>query len=88
MTQLDDLRLKLREADHEFLRKEQLLRAENSDLLHRLEDAERRNEELSQSVLEVSKPLVKQLEALQSTHNKKIANFEKNEQAIMAKLSM
>lgn len=88
MNQLDDLRLKLREADHEFLRKEQILRTENSDLLHRLEDAERRNEELSQSVLEVSKPLVKQLEALQSTYNKKIASFEKNEQTIMAKLSM
>lgn len=82
------MRLKLREADQEFLKKEQLLRAENSDLLHRLEDAERRNEELSQSVLEVSKPLVKQLEALQSAHNKKFANFEKNEHMLMTKLSM
>lgn len=82
------MRVKMHEADQEFLRKEQLLRAENFDLLRRLEDTERRKEELSQSVLEVSKPLVKQLEALQSAYNKKIANFEKNEQSLVAKLSM
>lgn len=82
------MRLKLREVDQEFLRKEQMLRAENSELLQRLEDVERRNEELSQSIMEVSKPLVKQIEGLQSAHHKKVTSFEKNEQALMAKLSM
>lgn len=88
LNQLDDLRLKLHEADQEFLRKEQIFRTENAELLRRLEDAERRNEELSQTILEVSKPLVKQLEALQSTHNKKIASFEKTEQTLMTKLGL
>lgn len=88
LNQLDDLRVKLHEADQEFLRKEQLFRSENSELLRRLENAERRNEELSQTVLEVSKPLVKQLETLQSAHSKKIASFEKTEQTLMAKLGI
>lgn len=86
MNQLDNLRLKLHEADQEYLKKEQSLRAENTELLRRLEDAERRNEELAQSVLEVSKPLVRQLETLQSTHNKKVAIFEKTEQSLTGKI--
>lgn len=84
---MDDLRQKLRESNQEFVNKEQILRSENSDLLRRLEEAERRNEELTQSVLEVSKPLVRQLETLQSTHNMKVASFEKIEQGLVLKIS-
>lgn len=56
-------------------------------LLKRLEEAEVRNEELSQSILEVSKPLVRQLESLQATQSLKIATFEKLEEDLTAKIS-
>lgn len=79
--------MKLRQVDQDMLRKEQNLRSENNELFRRLEDAERRNEELSQSVLEVSRPLVLQLETLQATHNKKVTNLEKVEQGLSLKLS-
>lgn len=79
--------MKLRQVDQDMLRKEQHLRSENNELFRRLEDAERRNEELSQSVLEVSRPLVLQLETLQATHNKKVTNLEKVEQGLSLKLS-
>lgn len=70
-----------------MLKKEQNLRGENNELVRRLEDAERRNEELSQSLLEVSKPLVQQLDSLQASHNKKVASLEKVEQTLSIKLS-
>lgn len=62
-------------------------REEKNVLLKRLEEAEARNEELSQSVLEVSKPLVRQLESLQATHSLKIATFEKLEEDLTVKIS-
>jgi hypothetical protein len=77
----------LRQLDLDYARKEQVLRNENNELLRRLEDAEARNEELSQSVLEVSKPLVRQLESLQATHTIKVTNFEKIEQELTLKIS-
>lgn len=60
---------------------------ENNELLRRLEDAERRNEELAQASMEVSKPLVRQLEALQATYNMKVASFEQTEQTLLIKIS-
>lgn len=70
-----------------MLKKDQNLRAENNELVRRLEDAERRNEELSQSLLDVSKPLVQQLDSLQASHNKKVTNLEKVEHTLSIKLS-
>ncbi|KAF5305636.1 hypothetical protein FQR65_LT07717 [Abscondita terminalis] len=87
INQLEDMRIKLRQAEDEYARREQNLRQENGDLLRRLEDAERRNEELAQSVSDVSKPIVRQLEALQSTHNSKLATFEKIEQKLILKIN-
>lgn len=37
--------------------------------------------------MEVSKPLVRQLEALQTTHNMKVSSFEKIEQNLLLKMS-
>lgn len=87
INQLEDLRSKMRDAEQVYLKKEQGLRAENMDLLRRLDEAESRNEELTQSVLEVSKPLVRQLETLQATHNMKLASFEKIEQGFVIKIN-
>lgn len=87
MSQLENLRQKLRQTEQEVVKKELKFREENSQLLRRLEDAEMRNEELSHSVLEVSKPLVRQLESLQSTHSIKVAAFEKVEEELTMKIS-
>ncbi|KAF5303929.1 hypothetical protein FQA39_LY01714 [Lamprigera yunnana] len=87
INQLEDMRQKLHNADEEYLRKEQNLRHENNNLLRRLEDAERRNEELAQSVSEISKPIIRQLETLQATHNTKLATFETVEKKLMLKIS-
>ncbi|KAL1516991.1 hypothetical protein ABEB36_000815 [Hypothenemus hampei] len=87
INQLDDLRYQLRQAEEEYVKKEQKLKQENNELLRRLEQAENRNEELSQSVLEISKPLVRQLESLQTTHSLKMAHFEKIEQEFTVKIS-
>lgn len=78
--------MKLRQSEQEHIKQTQQLRQENAELMHRLEEAEARNEELSQSVLEVSKPLVKQLESLQGTYNMKMATFEKVEQELTLKI--
>ncbi|KAB0796119.1 hypothetical protein PPYR_10180 [Photinus pyralis] len=87
INQLEDLRGKLRQADDEYLKKEQVLRRENGELLRRLEDAERRNEELTHSGLDVTKPIIRQLEALQATHNSKLMAFEKVEQSLCLKIN-
>lgn len=87
MNQLENFRQKLREAEDEVVKTEQRFREENNILLKRLEEAEARNEELSQSLLEVSKPLVRQLESLQVTHSLKIAAFEKLEENFTVKIS-
>ncbi|RZC32958.1 TATA element modulatory factor, partial [Asbolus verrucosus] len=87
INELEDLRGKLRQLDLDYAKKEQVLRKGNNELLRRLEDAEERNEELSQSVLEVSKPLVRQLESLQAMHAIKVSQFEKIEQELTLKIS-
>ncbi|XP_065162125.1 TATA element modulatory factor [Atheta coriaria] len=87
INQLEDLRLKMREGDQELLGKEQKFRLENAELMRRLENAESRNEELSQSLLEASKPLVRQLEALQAMHNMKVSSFEKTEQSLTMRIN-
>lgn len=88
INQLEDLRLKLRETEQHHSKKEQSLRLENGTLLRRLEDAERRNEELAQATMEVSKPLVRQLESLQATYNMKVASFEQVEHGMLTKISI
>lgn len=87
LSQLDDLRQKLRSAEQEHLKKEQILRKENTNLLRRIEDAEARNEELAQSVSQATRPLIRQLETLQSTHSMKLSAWENQEQTLLEKLS-
>ncbi|KAG5885462.1 hypothetical protein JTB14_037043 [Gonioctena quinquepunctata] len=84
--QLEDLRQKLRQSEEANIKKEDWHREEKNKILRRLEEAEARNEELSQSVLEISKPLVRQLESLQATHSMKISSFEKLEEELTMKI--
>lgn len=77
----------MQQSREEYIKKEEKLRRENNELLTRLEEVEARNEELSRSILEMSKPLIRQLESLQATHSMKIAAFEKMEEELNLKIS-
>lgn len=88
LNQLEDLRDKLRQTEQEYSRKEAALRGENNELLRRLENSEARNEELAESISQATKPLIRQLDALQSTYSFKQNSWEKQEQELLDKLSM
>ena len=66
-------------------RKEEFLKHENSELLKRLEAAEARSEELSESVSTATKPLLRQLEQLQANLLHKTNSFMKQEKALSDK---
>lgn len=66
-------------------RREEFLKHENNELLKRLEAAETRSEELSESVSGVTKPLLRQLEQLQTSLLHKTNNFMKQEKILSEK---
>jgi len=66
-------------------RKEESLKHENNELLKRLEAAEARSEELSESVSIVTKPLLRQLEQLQANLLHKSNSFMKQEKILSEK---
>lgn len=66
-------------------RKEEFYKHENSELLKRLEAAEARSEELSESVSTATKPLVRQLEQLHTNLSHKCNSFMKQEKALSEK---
>lgn len=68
-----------------FRRKEEFLKHENSELLKRLEAAEARSEELSESVSMATKPLLRQLEQLQANLLHKSNSFMKQEKTLSEK---
>jgi len=72
--------------DH-FLRRrrEESLKHENNELLKRLEAAEARSEELSESVSIATKPLLRQLEQLQANLLHKSNSFMKQEKILSEK---
>lgn len=66
-------------------RREEFLKHENSELLKRLEAAEARSEELSESVSVATKPLLRQLEQLQANLSHKSNSFMKQEKILSDK---
>ncbi|XP_055682461.1 TATA element modulatory factor [Lutzomyia longipalpis] len=84
--ELEDLREKLRLADTANTVREQKLREENTDLLRRLEESDRRAEEQAHTLSTATIPLVKQLDSLQKTLNTRTATWEKQEQKLLEKV--
>uniref|UniRef100_A0A6B2EGZ9 Putative transcription factor tmf tata element modulatory factor n=1 Tax=Phlebotomus kandelakii TaxID=1109342 RepID=A0A6B2EGZ9_9DIPT len=84
--ELEDLREKLRLADSANTFREQKLREENTDLVRRLEESDRRAEEQAHALSTATIPLVKQLESLQKTLNTRTATWERQEQKLLEKL--
>ncbi|XP_026671613.1 TATA element modulatory factor isoform X2 [Ceratina calcarata] len=85
LAQMQELKIKLRESEEMHVKKEEFLKHENSELLKRLEAAEARSEELSESVSMATKPLLRQLEQLQANLLHKSNSFMKQEKALSEK---
>ncbi|KAI5607079.1 TATA element modulatory factor isoform X1, partial [Silurus asotus] len=85
--QVADLRLALQRAEQQQARKEDYLREEISELQQRLQGAETRNQELSQSVTSATRPLLRQIENLQSNLGSQTASWDKLEKNISDRLA-
>ncbi|XP_054009031.1 TATA element modulatory factor isoform X1 [Hylaeus anthracinus] len=85
LAQVEELKVKLRESEEMRVKKEEFLKHENSELLKRLEAAEARSEELSESVSMATKTLLRQLEQLQANLTHKSNSFMKQEKALSEK---
>ncbi|XP_072760744.1 uncharacterized protein Tmf [Anoplolepis gracilipes] len=83
--QVENLKLKYRQAEETHVKREEFLKHENSELLKRLEAAEARSEELSESVSIATKPLLRQLEQLQANLLHKSNSFMKQEKILSEK---
>uniref|UniRef100_A0A8D0CX61 TATA element modulatory factor 1 n=1 Tax=Sander lucioperca TaxID=283035 RepID=A0A8D0CX61_SANLU len=79
--------LALQRAEQQQARKEDYLREEISELQQRLQEAETRNQELSQSVTSATRPLLRQIENLQASLGGQTASWEKLEKNISDRLA-
>lgn len=68
-----------------WYRREEFFKHENNELLKRLEAAEARSEELSESVSVATKPLLRQIEQLQANLLHKSNSFMKQEKILSEK---
>lgn len=68
-----------------WYRREEFFKHENNELLKRLEAAEARSEELSESVSVATKPLLRQIEQLQANLLHKSNSFMKQEKVLSEK---
>uniref|UniRef100_A0A8C9A673 TATA element modulatory factor 1 n=1 Tax=Prolemur simus TaxID=1328070 RepID=A0A8C9A673_PROSS len=86
LKQVGDLRLALQRAEQAAARKEDYLRHEISELQQRLQEAENRNQELSQNVSSTTRPLLRQIENLQATLGSQTSSWEKLEKNLSDRL--
>lgn len=83
---IDELRHTIQRSDAQLSRKEQILRQEIADLRQRLQEAESRNEELTQNISNATRPLLRQIENLQTTYVTQINSLEKTERQLTDRL--
>ncbi|KAK3092062.1 hypothetical protein FSP39_024833 [Pinctada imbricata] len=84
--QIEDLRLTLSRMEKEHNRREDMLRQEISDLQRHLQEDEARNQDLTQSVTSATRPLLRQIENLQSTYAAQSQSWEKVEKNLSDRL--
>uniref|UniRef100_H3D0M5 TATA element modulatory factor 1 n=1 Tax=Tetraodon nigroviridis TaxID=99883 RepID=H3D0M5_TETNG len=84
--QVTDLRLALQRAEQQQARKEDYL-GEIVELQQRLQEAETRNQELSQSVTSATRPLLRQIENLQASLGSQATSWEKLEKNLSDRLA-
>ena len=86
--QIEDMQLTIGRMEKEHQRREECLRQENQDLLYKLENSDKRNEDLTQSVAAATKPLLRQIENLQSSYRAQSMSWEKLEKNLTDRLGM
>ncbi|CAF4132350.1 unnamed protein product, partial [Rotaria sp. Silwood2] len=84
---IDELRHSIQRSEAQLSRKEQILRQEINDLRQRLQEAESRNEELTQNISNATRPLLRQIENLQTTYVTQINSLEKTERQLTDRLA-
>ncbi|XP_038063639.1 TATA element modulatory factor-like [Patiria miniata] len=87
LLQVSDLQMSMSRQEQHQARKEGHLRQEISDLQMRLQEAEARNQELSQSVSAATRPLLRQIENLNTTFNAQSGNWEQVERSLTERLA-
>ncbi|CAF3368190.1 unnamed protein product [Rotaria sp. Silwood1] len=83
---IDELRHSIQRSEVQLNRREQVLRQEINDLRQRLQEAESRNEELTQNISNATRPLLRQIENLQTTYVTQINSLEKTERQLTDRL--
>jgi TATA element modulatory factor len=72
--------------EHQHSLREDMLRKEIADLQQQLRDTEMRNNELSQNISSATRPLLRQIENLQSSHSNQIELLENAERNLIERL--
>lgn len=85
--QISDLQTGFRRAEQQASRREDNLRQEISDLQQRLQEAEARNQELTESVTYATRPLLRQIENLQSSYGNHTQTWERVERNLTERLN-
>ncbi|KAF6017253.1 TMF1 [Bugula neritina] len=68
-------------------RREACLLQENQDLMEKLSNSDKRNDDLTQSLTVATKPLLRQIENLQSSYSVQSSSWEKLEKSLMDRLA-
>lgn len=85
--ELQEMREKLRQLEVASQAREQSLRRENVELMRRLEEGELRAEELNEQLAGATVPLLKQMQGLQLTLDKRQAVWQKQEKELVEELA-
>ncbi|XP_061180944.1 TATA element modulatory factor-like isoform X2 [Saccostrea echinata] len=86
INQIEDLRMTVSRMEKEHNRREDMLRQEISDLQRHLQEDEARNQDLTQNVTSATRPLLRQIENLQSTYAAQSLSWEKLEKNLSDRL--
>ncbi|XP_056019918.1 TATA element modulatory factor-like isoform X2 [Ostrea edulis] len=86
INQIEDLRMTVSRMEKEHNRREDMLRQEISDLQRHLQEDEARNQDLTQNVTSATRPLLRQIESLQSTYAAQALSWEKLEKNLSDRL--
>jgi len=85
-SQINEMRLENKRFEEESLNRKKILQKEIDDLQKRLQESENRNYELTESISDSTRPLVRQIEGLQASHSNQSKSWELLENSLNARL--
>lgn len=86
LMQINELRMSVSRTEQQAVWREEHMRQEVADIQQRLQDAEGRNQELTSSISQTTKPLLRQIDNLQVAHSTQAANWERVEGSLTQRL--